>query len=121
MPDIKRNSENLELLLDVELPVGVSFGKVQLPLHALLQLDSGSLIELNRSAQDPVEIIVNDRVIARGEVVMVDGYYGVKIQQIASRRDRERGTNAFFLETAQEPPAESPEEAAAGEWETNNI
>jgi flagellar motor switch protein FliN/FliY len=86
-------SKTIELLLDVELPVSVSFGRTHLPLKDVLKLTSGSIVELNRAVSEPVEVIVNNCVIARGEVVVVDGNYGVRIYQIISRRERLRTLN----------------------------
>ncbi len=80
----------MDLLLDVELPVSVSFGRAQLALKDLLKLTSGSIVELNRTISEPVEVIVNNCVIARGEVVVVDGNYGIRIQEIVSRQERLR-------------------------------
>jgi flagellar motor switch protein FliN len=71
-------------ILDFELPLRVSFGKAQLPLKEVLKLGMGSIIELDRAIGDPVEIIVNQRVVARGEVVVVDGNYGVSIRELTS-------------------------------------
>jgi flagellar motor switch protein FliN/FliY len=82
-----------DLLLDVELPVSVSFGRALVPLKEVLKLSSGSIVELNRAVSEPVEVIVNNCVIARGEVVVVEGNYGVRIQQIVSRQDRLRSVN----------------------------
>ena len=81
---------SIELLLDVELPVGVSFGKAILPLRDVIKLTTGSIVELNRSITEPVEIIVNNCVIAKGEVVVIDGNYGVRIHHIVSRQERLR-------------------------------
>jgi flagellar motor switch protein FliN/FliY len=80
----------LELLMEVELPVSVSFGRAELPLKDVLKLTTGSIVELNRTVQEPVELIVNNCVIARGEVVVVDGNYGVRIQHIISPQERLR-------------------------------
>ncbi len=80
----------LDLLMDVELPVSVTFGRTQLRLKDAIKLTSGSILELNRSIVEPVEVIVNNCVIARGEVVLVEGNYGVRIQQIVSRQERLR-------------------------------
>ncbi len=80
----------LDLLMEVELPVGVTFGRTQLKLKDAIKLTSGSIVELNRSIIEPVEVIVNNCVIARGEVVVVEGNYGVRIQQIVSREERLR-------------------------------
>jgi flagellar motor switch protein FliN len=83
-------SRTLDLLLDVELPVSISFGKTQLPLKEVLKLTTGSIVELNRGVSEPVEILVNHCLVARGEVVVVEGNYAIRIQQIASRQDRLR-------------------------------
>jgi flagellar motor switch protein FliN/FliY len=88
--DPAAKSKTFELLLDVELPVSVSFGRAQVPLKDVLKLTTGSIVELNRSVNEPVDVIVNNCVIARGEVVVVDGNFGVKIQQVISRQDRLR-------------------------------
>ncbi len=80
----------MDLLLDVELPVSVSFGKTELPMKDVLKLTTGSIVELNRGVNEPVEVMVNHCLIARGEVVVVEGNYGVRIQQIISRGDRLR-------------------------------
>lgn len=84
------NSKTLDLLLDVELSVSVSFGRAQLPLKDVIKLTTGSIVELNRSVTEPVEVIVNNCVIARGEVVVVEGNFGVRIQQVVSRQERLR-------------------------------
>jgi flagellar motor switch protein FliN/FliY len=83
-------SRTIDLLYDVELPVSVSFGRAHLPLKDVLKLTSGSIVELNRTVTEPVEVIVNNCVVARGEVVVVDGNYGVRIVEIVSRRERLR-------------------------------
>jgi flagellar motor switch protein FliN/FliY len=81
-------SKTFDLLMGVELPVSVSFGHVQLALKEVLKLTAGSIIELNRTVDEPVEVIVNNCVVARGEVVVVEGNYGVRIHQIMSRQER---------------------------------
>ncbi len=69
-------------LLDLELAVTICFGSARMPLKEVLDLDQGSVLELDRSFNDPVEILVNDTVIAAGEVVAVDGHYGVRITEV---------------------------------------
>ncbi len=81
-------SKTFDLLMEVELPVSVSFGHVQLPLKDVLKLNAGSIVELNRMVDEPVDVIVNNCVVARGEVVVVEGNYGVRIHQIMSRQQR---------------------------------
>jgi flagellar motor switch protein FliN/FliY len=87
---LPRNSKTLKLLLDVELPVSVSFGRAELMLKDVLKLTTGSIVELNRGVNEPVEVIVNNCVVARGEVVVMEGNYGVRIQQIISPQERLR-------------------------------
>ena len=87
------SSRTFDLLLDVEMPVSVSFGRARVPLKDVLKLTTGSIVELNRSIVEPVEIIVNNCVIARGEVVVVEGNFGVRIQQVVSRKERLRTLN----------------------------
>jgi flagellar motor switch protein FliN/FliY len=88
--DLPSGPRTLDLLLDVELPVSVSFGRSRLPVKDVLKLVTGSVIELNRTINEPVEVLVNHCIVARGEVVVVDGNYGVRITQIVSRQDRLR-------------------------------
>lgn len=76
--------DDLSRVLDLELPIRISFGKARVALQDVLKLSTGSIVELDRSIHDPVEIIVNDRVIGRGEVVVTEGNYGVRIQEIVS-------------------------------------
>lgn len=80
--------DNMQRILDIELPLTVSFGSAKWSLKEILQLAPGAVLELDRSADDPVVLKVNNKVFARGEVVVVDGFYGIKIQQIDSPEDR---------------------------------
>jgi flagellar motor switch protein FliN len=77
------------LLMDVKLPMRVRMGRSKLSLRAITQLGSGSVVELDCSVNHPVEVVVNDRVIAEGEIVIVGGNYGVRITQIAGIRQAE--------------------------------
>jgi flagellar motor switch protein FliN len=81
---------NMDLLLDVELPIIVCFGQTEMQLKDVLKLGVGSVIELDRSVNDPVTLVVNQKPIARGEVVMVDGNYGVRILEVESTAERIR-------------------------------
>lgn len=89
-PNTTTVSKTFDLLLDVALPVSVSFGRKSLQIREVLKLNTGSIVELDRMVSEPVDVIVNDCVIARGEVVVVDGNYGVRITHLASREDRLR-------------------------------
>jgi flagellar motor switch protein FliN len=72
------------LLMGVKLPIRVLMGRTQLPLRDIARLGGGSVVELDCSPDDPVDIMVNDRLIAQGEIVVVGGNYGVRITRIAS-------------------------------------
>ena len=76
------------LLMGVKLPIRVLLGRTELRLRDVAQLGSGSVVELDCSPNDPVELIVNDKVIAHGEVVVVAGNYGVRITRIAGVADK---------------------------------
>ena len=77
----------LDVLLDIELPVTLRFGRTQMLLREVVELGTGSVIDFGQGAKEPVEVMVNGRVVARGEAVMVQGNYGVRIAEIESRRD----------------------------------
>lgn len=77
------NAPALPLLMGVDMPVSFWFGRVRLTLQELAALHAGSMVELNRSTADPVTILVNDCEVARGELVVVDGNYGVRILEIS--------------------------------------
>ncbi len=81
---------NMDLILDVELEVAVSFGEAQMPLRDVLKLGVGSVIELEKGVNDPVTILVNDKPIVSGEVVVVNGNYGVKVLEVESTAERIR-------------------------------
>jgi flagellar motor switch protein FliN/FliY len=81
---------NIDLLLDVELPITISFGETEMQLKDVLKLGVGSVIELDKSVNDPVTVIVNQKPIAKGEVVMVEGNYGVRILEVESTAERIR-------------------------------
>ncbi len=79
---------NIALIMDVKLPVKVRIGKKRMLLKDVLNMDIGSVIELNQLANDPLDILVDDHVIAEGEVVIVDGNFGVQITTIGTKRER---------------------------------
>jgi flagellar motor switch protein FliN len=84
---------NLDLLRDIELPVTLRFGSTQMSLRDLTALNTGAVIQLDRALTDPVEVLVGGSVIARGEPVVVQGVYGIRISEIASRRERLMSTS----------------------------
>ena len=80
----------LELLFDVEMPVSISIGRAKMPLKDVVKLTTGSVVELSRSISEPVDIVVNNCVVARGDVVVVEGNFGVRIREVLSKEDRMR-------------------------------
>jgi len=78
----------LELLMDVELDVTLRFGERQMELHEILDLNAGSVIELDQYVRDPVQLLVGGKIVARGEVVVVDGNYGLRVKEIVSPMER---------------------------------
>jgi flagellar motor switch protein FliN/FliY len=76
------SSGNLELVMDVELNVTLRFGQRQLALREVLELSSGSVVELDRQVDEPIELILDGRVVARGEAVIIDGNYGMRVTQV---------------------------------------
>ncbi len=72
----------LGVLRDVQLDVRIELGKTRMRIQDVLTLARGSVVELDRLAADPVDIIINDRLVARGEVVVIDGNLGVRIDEI---------------------------------------
>jgi flagellar motor switch protein FliN/FliY len=81
---------NLDLLMDIELPLMVRMGQTEMSLGDLLKLTPGSILELNRAADAPVELLVNSKLIAKGEVVVVDGNFAFRITEIESTDTRIR-------------------------------
>jgi flagellar motor switch protein FliN len=79
---------NISLIMDVKLPVRVRIGKKKMLLKDVLSMDVGSVVELDQLAGDPLDILVDDHVIAQGEVVIVDGNFGIQITTIGTKRDR---------------------------------
>jgi flagellar motor switch protein FliN/FliY len=80
-----------DMLMHVQVPVSVSFGATQIRMKDLLNLTAGSVVELDQALHDNVEVRVNDRVIARGEVVAVDGHYGVRVLELVSGESPGKG------------------------------
>jgi flagellar motor switch protein FliN/FliY len=85
-PDI--STRRLDLLLDVPLDVSVELGRTRMSIQELLGLSPGSVIELDKIAGEPLDIVVNDRLIARGEAVVVNDKFGIRITDIISKADR---------------------------------
>ena len=81
-------SGNINMILDIALNVSVRLGRVEMPLGRVLDLGPGSIIEVGHSVDDPVELLVNNKLIARGEVVVVEEKFGLRITEIVSQTER---------------------------------
>jgi flagellar motor switch protein FliN/FliY len=75
-------SMHLEALMNVDLPVNISFGSTEMPLSEVLKLTTGSIVEFTHRLNEPVNVVVNGCLVARGDVVVVDGNYGVRISEV---------------------------------------
>lgn len=85
-----------DLLLDVELEATLRFGCRELPLSEILELGPGDVVELDRHVTDPVDLIVSDKIVARGEVVLVNGNFGLRVTEVAAPRKRLESIRCLF-------------------------
>jgi flagellar motor switch protein FliN/FliY len=91
-----RLSPGLELLLDVELQASLRFGSREMPLGEILDLGPGDVVQLDRHVSDPVDLIVGDKIVARGEVVLVNGNFGLRVTQVAAPERRLESIRCLF-------------------------
>lgn len=82
------SAKNLEVLMDIPLQVVVELGRSEMPIQKILELGPGSIVELNRMSGEPINVLVNGKLVAKGEVVVVDENFGVKITDIISPMER---------------------------------
>lgn len=85
---LSNSDRNLNLILDIPLKVTVELGRTKMPVSELLNLTQGSVIELSKLAGEPMEVYVNDKLIARGEAVVVNEKFGVRLTDIISPAER---------------------------------
>jgi flagellar motor switch protein FliN len=81
-------SRRLDMLLDVPLDVSVELGRCRMTIQDLLALGPGAVVELDKVAGEPLDILINDRLVARGEAVVVNDMFGVRITDIVSPQER---------------------------------
>ena len=79
---------NLDALMDVQVLLSVEIGRTKVPIKQLISLNQGSVIELDRSVNEPLDLLVNGTLMARGEVVVVDGQFGLRLIDIVSPSER---------------------------------
>ena len=89
-------SSGIELLLDVELDASLRFGSREMPLGEILDLGPGDVVQLDRHLNDPVDLIVGDKIVARGEVVLVNGNFGLRVTEVAAPRKRLESIRCLF-------------------------
>lgn len=84
----ERGKGNLDMLLDIPLEITAELGRAKMIINDLLQLGQGSVIELNKLAGEPLEILINQKLIARGEVVVVNEKFGIRLTDVISPLER---------------------------------
>jgi flagellar motor switch protein FliN len=95
-PSPPAHSAGVELLLDVELDVSLRFGCREMPLGEILDLGPGDVVQLDRQVVDPVDLVVGDKIVARGEVVLVNGNFGLRVTEVASPKRRLESIRCLF-------------------------
>jgi flagellar motor switch protein FliN/FliY len=83
-----KQSPNLDFILDIPLEISVELGRTKIPISDLLQLGQGSVIELAKMTGEPLEILINQRLVARGEVVVINDKFGVRLTDVISPAER---------------------------------
>jgi flagellar motor switch protein FliN/FliY len=86
--EAKEETRNLDLILDIPLTVTVELGRTKMLINDLLQLNQGSVVELTKLVGEPLEILVNQKLVARGEVVVVNEKFGIRLTDIVSPLER---------------------------------
>jgi flagellar motor switch protein FliN len=87
-PPPEPSAQNIDLILDIQLKLAARLGQVEMPVGEILKLVPGSVIDIDRFVDEPIELLVNDRLIARGEIVVVQENFGIRITEIVSQKDR---------------------------------
>lgn len=84
----QKEMKNLDMLLDIPLQVTVELGRTKRSVKEILELSSGSIIELDKLAGEPVDILINNKIVAQGEVVVIEENFGVRVTDILSQSER---------------------------------
>jgi flagellar motor switch protein FliN/FliY len=87
-PEVEPGDRDLDFILDIPLELSVELGRTKMLVHDLLQLGQGSIVELNKLAGEPLEICINQKLVARGEAVVVNEKFGVRLTDIVSPMER---------------------------------
>ncbi|MEA1981175.1 MAG: flagellar motor switch protein FliN [candidate division Zixibacteria bacterium] len=92
-PASKSERKNIDMLMDVNLPVAIELGRTKMRISDILALGPGSVVELNKLAGEPVDVLVNSKAVARGEVVVIDENFGVRVTQLLTAEERLKALN----------------------------
>ena len=87
-PAAKPAPRNIDLLMDVSLPIAIELGRTRMSISDILALGPGSVVELNKLAGEPVDVLVNGKIVAKGEVVVIDENFGVRVTQLMTPEER---------------------------------
>ena len=88
MPTTAENQNTMEFLLDVPVKLTVELGNCEMTMKELLQLGTGAVVQLDKLANDPIDIFVNQKLVARGEIVVVEDNLGIKITEVSTGSDQ---------------------------------
>jgi len=88
MPELPKGAEGLEFLLDIPLRLSVEVGRTVMNIGELLTLGPGSIVELDKMAGEPLEIYINQKLVARGEAVIVNEKFGIRLTEVVSKTER---------------------------------
>ncbi|WP_213803385.1 FliM/FliN family flagellar motor switch protein [Granulicella sp. dw_53] len=94
--EAQSNESALSLLYDIELDATLQFGSREMVLREVLELGPGDVVELNRHISEPVDLVVGDRIVARGEVVVVSGNFALRITEVAAPQMRLESIRCLF-------------------------
>jgi len=89
-------AEAMGLLCDIELDASLQFGSREMPLREVLELGPGDVIELDRHVSEPVDLVIGDRIVARGEVVIVSGNFALRVTEVATPQLRLESIRCLF-------------------------
>ncbi|MCK4573470.1 MAG: flagellar motor switch protein FliN, partial [candidate division Zixibacteria bacterium] len=87
-PSASPETRNIDLLMDVNLPISIELGRTKMSISDILSLGPGSVVELAKLAGEPVDVLVNQKIVARGEVVVIDENFGVRVTQLMTAEER---------------------------------
>jgi flagellar motor switch protein FliN/FliY len=90
------SAEKIGLLCDIDLDATLQFGSREMTLDEILELGTGAVVELDRHVSEPVDLVVGDRIVARGEVVVVSGNFALRITEVATPQLRLESIRCFF-------------------------